>query len=136
MLGTSELRLDLHAPIDCLRSIRGDLDVQYWGRRGQGEPQDSERYQISLWIKHVSERTAALEGILMHMGGPAVVLSDVGPAECEALRSATNALACWIREEESFQDVRRSVAAILHAVDTICLSAAAGERPETPSRVG
>jgi hypothetical protein len=122
---TSEVRLDLHAAIDCLRSIRGDLDVHYWGRR---ESQDAERYQISLWIRQVGERTATMEGILMHLGGPAVVLTGIDPAGHEALRCATDTLQRWIREEESFEEVLRSVAAILHAADTICLSAA-GARP-------
>jgi len=125
-LATSELTIDLNAAIDCLRLVRGDLDVHYWARRGQGETEKSERFQISLWIRQLGDRTAALEGVLMHLGAPAVVLSGLGPAQCEALRDATKALECWLAEEESFQDVLRSVTAILHAADTICLGAAAG----------
>src|SRR5262249_42748271 len=60
--GTSELRLDLQAPIDKLRSIRGDLELYYWERPGHGEQHERERYQVSLWIRQVSERTAALQG--------------------------------------------------------------------------
>jgi hypothetical protein len=119
-------RLDLHAAIDSLRSVRGDLDALYWGRQGQGDAQASERYQISLWIRLVGERTAALEGILMHMGGPAIVLPGLQAAGCEELRRTTTALTCWLYEEDSFEDVARAIAAILHAADTICLSAAAG----------
>ena len=134
MLATAELRIDLNAAIDCLRSIRGDLDVHYWARRGQGESEESERFQISLWIRQLGDRTAALEGVLMHLGATAVVVSGLGSAECEALCDATKALACWIHEEESFQDVLRSVTAILHAADTICLGAAAGRPARTPAQ--
>ena len=126
---TSELRLDLQAPIDNLRSIGADLEVYYWERPGKADIRERERYQVSLWIRQVSERTAALEGIVMHMGARAVVLAGVGPAERQALRSATKFLDRWIREDEPFNDVLRQVATILNAADVICLRAAGG-RPE------
>src|SRR5262245_5296281 len=53
MLSVTELTIDLHAAIDCLRSVRTDLEIQYWTRRGQGESDDSARYQISLWVRQV-----------------------------------------------------------------------------------
>src|SRR5262245_29285805 len=70
---TEVLRLDLQGPIDALRSIRGDLELYYWERPGHGEQQERERYQVSLWIRQVTERTAALESILLHMGTSALV---------------------------------------------------------------
>jgi hypothetical protein len=131
--GTSELRLDLQGPIDNLRSIRGDLELYYWERPGQGEQQERERYQVSLWIRQVSERTAALESILLHMGTASLVLSAVGTGEREALRSAASLLGCWIREEEPFEQVLRTVAGVLNAADIICLRAAGGR---AEARVG
>src|SRR5262249_44578149 len=79
--GAEDLRLDLQGPIDGLRSIRGDLELYYWERPGHGEQHERERYQVSLWIRQVTERTAALEGILLHMGTPALVLNGVGTGE-------------------------------------------------------
>jgi len=123
---TEVLRLDLQGPIDALRSIRGDLELYYWERPGQGEQQERERYQVSLWIRQVAERTAALESILLHMGTSALVLNAVGTSEREALRSAARFLGCWIREEEPFEQVLRTVAGVLNAADVIALRAAGG----------
>ena len=131
--GTSELRLDLQDPIDNLRSLRGDLELYYWERPGHGEQREHERYQVSLWIRQVSERTAALESILLHMGTSSVVLSTVGTSEREALRSASGLLSHWIREEEPFEQVLRTVAGVLNAADVICLRAAGGS---AEARVG
>jgi hypothetical protein len=122
----SDVLLDMQAPIDNLRSIKGDLELYYWERPGQGEQQERERYQVSLWIRQVSERTATLEGILLHMGRPSIVLTSAGAGECEALRSASNLLGRWIRDDEPFEQVRQTVAAILNASDVICLAAAGG----------
>jgi hypothetical protein len=133
---TSELRLDLQGPIDDLRSIRGDLEVYYWERPGHGEQQARERYQVSLWIRQVSERTAALEGILLHLGTPSIVLNAVATSEREALRSAAALLGCWIREEEPFEQVLRTVAGVLHAADVICLGAAGGRAEARFGRSG
>jgi hypothetical protein len=136
--GASDLRLDLQAPIDSLRSIRGDLELYYWERPGHGEQRERERYQVSLWIRQVSERTAALEAILLHMGSSSVVLTGVDAAEREALGSSAKLLARWIGDEEPFEQVLRTVAGILHAADVICLGAAGGRaepgvgRPRTP----
>jgi hypothetical protein len=124
--GASDVRLDLQAPIDNLRSIRGDLELYYWERPGHGEQRERERYQVSLWIRHVSDRTTALEGILLHMGTPSVMVTAVDAAEREALGSSAKLLARWIGDEEPFEQVLRTVAAILHAADVICLSAAGG----------
>ena len=124
--GTSDLRFDLQAPIDNLRSIRGDLELYYWERPGNGEQRERERYQVSLWIRQVSERTAMLEGILLHMGTPSVLLTAVGVAEREALENAAKLLGRWIRDEEPFEQVLHTVATILRAADNICLGAAGG----------
>src|SRR5262245_29641728 len=134
--GTSELRFDLLGPIDNLRSIRGDLELYYWERPDQGEQQERERYQVSLWIRQVSERTAALESILLHMGTASVMLSAVGTGELEALRSASRLLGCWIREEEPFEQVLRAVADLLSAADLICLRAAGGRAEAKIGRSG
>jgi hypothetical protein len=127
--GTASFRLDLQVPIDNLRSIKSDLELYYWERPGHREQQDWERYQVGLWIRQVSERTSMLEGILLHMGKPSIVLPPAGAVEREALRSATALLGCWVRDDEPFEQVLRTVAAILNAADVIGL-AAAGGRPE------
>ena len=124
--GAEDLRLDLQGPIDGLRSIRGDLELYYWERPGHGEQHERERYQVSLWIRQVTERTATLEGILLHKGTPALVLNGVGTSERDALRSAARFLGCWIREEEPFEQVLRTVAGVLNAADVIALRAAGG----------
>lgn len=137
-LGTSEMRLDLQAPLDNLRSLIGDLEVFYWERPGEGEMLEAARYQIGFWIRQVSERAAALQGILLHMGTPAVVLTGVNLAEREALRGAANRLDRWIPEGEPFEGALRIVAAILNAADLISLKAAGGRpahglpRSDTP----
>ena len=132
--GTSSFRLDLQLPIDNLRSIRGDLELYYWERPAAlGAQQECERYQVSLWIRQVSERTSMLEGILLHMGTASIVLPPASAVEREALRSATALLACWIRDNEPFGHVLHTVAAILNAADVIGL-AAAGGRPEPEVR--
>jgi hypothetical protein len=125
LLDRGTLRLDLQAPIDMLRALKSDLEVYYW-ERSDGERQDSERYQISLWMRYLTERTAALEGIVMHMGCPMVTLTGVGPPERDALRNAASELDRWIHGEEAFHDVLRHLTAILSAADTMALRAAAG----------
>lgn len=134
-VGSSAMRLDLQGPIDNLRLIRGDLEAYYWDRTTRGEMRERERYQINLWIRLVSERTAALEGILLHMGVRGVILAGRGPADQEAVRSAAKVLDRWIHEEEPFPEALRQVAAILAAADAICLMAAGG-RPERPGDSG
>ena len=129
MVGTSEMRIDLQAPIDNLRSIIGDLELYYWERSARDERRECERYQIGLWIRQINERTAVLLDILMHMRSHSVVVTGVGPADREALESAATVLDRWIREDEPFDDVMCHVAAILNAVDRIALRAAGG-RPE------
>jgi len=127
--GTSSFQLDLQVPIDNLRSIKCDQELYYWERPAVHEQLESERYQVSLWIRQVSERTSMLEGILLHMGTPSIVLPPASAVEREALRSATALLGCWIRDHEPFGHVLHTVAAILNAADVIGL-AAAGGRPE------
>jgi hypothetical protein len=129
MVGTPEMRLDLQAPIDNLRSIAGDLEAYYWERSDRDERNGCERYQVGLWIRQVSERTALLLEILMHMGSRTVVLTDVSPAERETLESAANLLDRWIRDDEPFHEVVCHVTAILNAADRIALRTAGG-RPE------
>ena len=74
----------------------------------------------------MSERTGMLEGILLHMGTPSIVLTAVGAAEREALENAAKLLGRWIRDDEPFDQVLHTVAAILRAADIICLGAAGG----------
>src|SRR5262249_2215502 len=101
--GTGDLRFELQAPSDNLRSIKGGLERYSWERPGNGECRERERYQVSLWIRLVSERTAVLEGILLHMGTPSIVLTAVGAAEREALENAAKLLGRWIRDDEPFE---------------------------------
>jgi hypothetical protein len=129
MVGTSEMTLDLQAPIDNLRSITSDLEAYYWERSDDGDRHGCERYQIGLWIRQINERTAVLLEILMHMRSRAVVVTGISPAEREALESAATLLDRWIREDEPFHDVMGHVTAILNAADRIALRAAGG-RPE------
>jgi len=133
MTGTSEMTLDLQSAIDSLRSLKGDLEAFYWDRSGDADTQSRERYQTSLWIRLVGERTAALEGIVMHLGTTAVMVSGVSPGELETLRGALTVLDRWIQESEPFDDVLQSVTAILNAADVLCLRAAGG-RPENGGR--
>src|SRR5262245_42002 len=128
--GTSSSLLDLQVPIDNLRSIKCDLELYHWERpAAHRDQQDRERYQVGIWIRQVSDRTATLEAIQLHMGTSTIVLPPAGAVELEALRSATALLGCWIRDDAPFEQVLPTVAAILNAADVIGL-AAAGGRPE------
>ena len=133
--GTSNSRLDLQVPIDNLRSIKCDLELYYWERpAAHRDQQDRERYQVGIWIRQVSDRTATLEAIQLHMGTSTIVLPPAGTVELEALRSTTALLGCWIRDDEPFGQVRRTVAAILGAADVISLAAAGGRPAPRPRR--
>jgi len=44
-----------------------------------------------------------LEGILLHMGTPSIVLTAVGAAEREALENDAKLLGRWIRDDEPFE---------------------------------
>jgi hypothetical protein len=133
MGGVSETKLDLHATIDRLFLFKSDLEAYFWDRTGDAALDERQRYQIALWVRQVSDRSAELSDVLLHMGCSTVIVA-VTPAERESLRCALANLDRWIDEGTAFDDVLRSVATILHAADVICLRAAGGRRDATAGR--
>jgi hypothetical protein len=121
-----EMIFDLQAPIDSLRSLKSDLEAYFWDHAFDDDARRNERFQIWWWIRQLSDRTAALETILMHKGGARLVLHGVSPAEQEALQSAATVLDQWLHEDETFLHVLQTVAAVLAAADRIGLRAAGG----------
>jgi hypothetical protein len=121
-----DVTIDLQAPIDSLRLIRSDLEAFFWDYPSNGASGHVERYQISFWIRQIGDRTAALEGILMHKGATRLVVTGVGSEEAAVLQDAAAALDEWIREDESFDDVACKVRALLGAADRIGMLAAGG----------
>lgn len=118
---------DLRPAIDGLRSLRSDLEAYYWDYPAQG----SQRYQISHWMRQLSDRAAALEGILLHKGAPRLQLRALPATEHEALEAADTVLDHqWVSENEPFDGVLQMVATALAAADRIGLHAAGGA-PET-----
>jgi hypothetical protein len=131
MSRASETKLDLHATIDNLLRFKSDLEAYYWDRTGRGLP-EHQRYQIALWMRQVSERTALLEDVVMHMACPIVAVT-VSTADRESLRCAVRLCDRSVDEEEPFDEALRSVAAVLNAADIVCLRAAGG-RPDAADR--
>src|SRR5262245_21048273 len=123
MGGASETRVDLHAAIDRLLLFKSDLEAYYWSRSD-----DRERYQIALWMRQTSERTAALTDVLMHMGSPTVVVM-ASAADRDRLRSAVDGLDRGLDDARPFDEVLCVVGAVLSAADVVCLRAAGG-RPD------
>jgi len=121
-----DVTMDLQAPIDSLRLIKSDLEAYFWDYPVEDERRCNERYQIGYWVRQVSDRTAALESILLHKGTARLLVSGMTAAEAEALHSAAAVLDEWIREDESFREVAHKVVAILGAADRIGLRAAGG----------
>jgi hypothetical protein len=132
----AEMTLDLQPSIDSLRSLKGDLEAYYWDHPSHDEGRRNERFQISWWIRQVSDRTAALEGIIMQKGRSCLVLHAVSSAEQEALQSAATVLDQWIHEDETFHRVMQTVAAVLAAADRIGLRAAGGIAAADGARSG
>jgi hypothetical protein len=134
MSWASEITIDLHATIDKLLLFKSDLEAYYWDRTGKGDLPESQRYQIALWMRRVSERTASLEDVVMHMGCPIVVVA-ASTADRESLRCAEHLFDRSVDEGEPFDEALRSVAAVLNAADIVCLRAAGG-RPDAAARRG
>jgi len=127
MSRVSEIKLDLHDTIDKLLLFKSDLEAYYWGHSPAVQ-----RYQIALWMRRVSERTVALEDVVMHMGCPVVVVT-VRTADRENLRCALHLFDRSVDEAEPFDEALRSVTAVLNAADLVCLRAAGG-RPDAAAR--
>lgn len=125
--------IDLQTPIDGLRLIRSDLEAYFWDYPADGEARRVERYQISYWMRQISSRASALEGILMDKGARRLAVSEATPAERETLQAAVTVLDQSIPEDESFRDAARRVADILEAADRIGLRAAGGVPWPTPA---
>ena len=120
---TREIMVDLQGPIDCLRSIKSDLEVYFWE---QSEPAEveSRRDQIGFWIRSIADRTIALESIVMQKRSPRLLVRGLQPDEDEEIAAAVKRLDQWIREDESFPLVARMIAGMLAAADRIGLGAA------------
>jgi hypothetical protein len=121
-----EALIDLQAPIDSLRSIKSDLEAYYWDHAGEDEEQRSRRYQISFWIKLITDRTAALEGLLLDKGSSRLVARGLAEEASDAIVGAAKILDRWINEDETFPNVLHAIGTILAAADRIGLGAAAG----------
>jgi hypothetical protein len=131
----SDVTFDLLPAIDGLRALKSDLEAYYWGQPAHRGVESLQRYQISYWIRQVSDRAAALESIVMHNGTSRVRLRHVPAGEREALRVAAASLDRWVREDEPFERVLQMVALALAAADRIGLCAAGGA-PDTVNPAG
>lgn len=136
ILTRSDDSFDLQPAIDSLRSLRSDLEAYYWEQPPDPTAQGSRRYQVSHWIRQLSDRTAALESIVLHMGTSCLRLPDLAGGEREALRAAAAVLDRWVPEDEVFDRVLEVVAAALAAADRIGLRAAGGTPEKEASLVG
>jgi hypothetical protein len=132
MSRVSEIKLDLHDTIDKLLLFKSDLEAYQWDCKGDGDLPDRQRRQIAFWMRRLSERAGALEDVVMHVGGPFVVVT-VSRADRESLRSAIQRFDRSVDEGEPFDDALRSVATVLNAADLVCLRAAGG-RPARATR--
>ena len=134
--GGREAVVDLQAPIDCLRSIKSDLEAYYWNHEGDGELQESRRFQISFWIRLITDRTATLEGLLFQKHSSRLVVRGLTTEESAALVDASKVLDQWIHEEETFATVLLTIGRLLAAADCIGLSAAGGTPVVPATRPG
>lgn len=126
-----EAIVDLQGPIDCLRSIKSDLEVYYWDQVGDAEGLRSRRDQITFWVRLIADRTTALEGLVLQKGSPRLLIRGLAPEEHETVISAAKAVDQWIPEDETFPNVAATIARILMAADRIGLDAA-GATPLAP----
>jgi len=118
-----DITIDLQPAIDGLRLLRSDLEAYYWDRPADGS-HGCHRYQLSYCIRQLSDRTAALESIVLHKGSLRLRLRDVSIAEGEELKGAMAVLEQWVGENETFDRVLHIVAAALAAADLLGLRAA------------
>jgi hypothetical protein len=124
-MGSRDAIVDLQAPIDCLRSLRSDLEVYYWEQSGDEGLPGTRRDQIRFWIRVLADRTSALEGVVLQKGSPRLLL-EAAEDEHAGVVAAVRVLDQWISEEDGFAQVAAAVATILAAADQVGLAAAAG----------
>jgi hypothetical protein len=123
-IGMADVIIDLERAIDGIRALRSDLESYYWERAARA--QDSQGFQISLWIRQLSDRGAALESIVMHKASMRLRVRDVSADEAKALETSLLELEQWVYEEDPFAGVLEVVAAALAAADRVGLRAAGG----------
>src|SRR5262245_26095318 len=122
------LTVDIQRAIDGLRSLRSDLEAYYWDRPADG-PEDTQRFQVSCWIRQLADRSAALEGIVLYKSASRLRLCNVRASEAKQLQQALAAVEHPVYEEDPFEQVLQIVATALIAADRIGLRAAAA-RPD------
>jgi hypothetical protein len=123
--GRTVVAIDLQAPIDTLRSMKGDLEAYYWDRvDGAGER--GERYQIHFWIRLLTDRTAALESIILDKETPRIFVTGLTPADAQAIEYVSSLLQQCLPEDEPLAAVAERVGRLLAAADHIALRAASG----------
>lgn len=116
-------------PRSTVSALSGAISRAYYWDRTAGGSQGSQRYQLSHCIRQLSDRSAALESIVLHKGSLRLRLSDVSAAEGESLKEAVAVLEQWVREDELFDRVLQIVAAAFAGVDRLSLRAA-GASPD------
>jgi hypothetical protein len=134
MPGSSEIRVDLHAVVDKLLLLKGDLQAYVAALAGDGDLHQVRRIQIAIAIRQLSERALTLEDLVMRFGVSGVVLTGTR-VTVESVRSAMHVFERLeaIDDAEPFDDVVSCLIGILHATDVVCLRAAGG-RPDTEAR--
>ncbi len=123
--GGAIVAIDLQAPIDTLRSMKGDLEAYYWDRV-DAEGERSERYQIRFWIRLLTDRTAALESIILDKETPRLFVAGLTTTDVQAIEYASSLLQQCLPEDEPLPAVAERVRRLLAAADHIALRAATG----------
>jgi len=127
-----ETVIDLQTPIDCLRSIKSDLEVYYWEPPGPGDARPARAHEVAFWIRLIGDRTGALEALALQKGSPLVVAYGLADDEHDAVVAAAKVLNQWIPEDAAFPKALAAVREILAATDRIGLGAAGA----TPAQIG
>jgi hypothetical protein len=122
-----DICLDLQPPIDGLRALKGDLDAYYW-RCVSGGAGESVAYEVAFWVRQLSDRTVALEQIVLHKGTTRLSL-DGTKTDGVAVGRACRLIEAWLDEDEPLESARTIVGRILHAADVIALRAARAAAP-------
>ena len=132
-----ETVIDLQTPIDCLRSIKSDLEVYYWEPTGPGDARPARAHEVAFWIRLIGDRTGALEALVLQKGSSLVVAYGLADDEHDAIVAAAEVLNQWIPEDVALPKALAAVREILAAPDRIGLGAAgatpapANARPST-----
>src|SRR5258707_803849 len=87
MVGTFEITLDLHAVVDKLLLLKGDLQAYVAALAGDGDLDHVRRIQMAVALRQLSERAVALEDLVLRFGGSRVVVPATR-AIAESLRGA------------------------------------------------